>query len=129
MRPAMHNPADRISIIHPGYSGPERRRHVRAPVADDVRLLVHVSVEAQVLDISAGGALVTTASRLQPGERAHLRVLLDREPFSAWVEVRRLQPGTMIASEPRHHMGLSFVALDDASRRTLQRFVKEDVSR
>jgi len=85
-----------------------------------------VSVEAQVLDISAAGALVSTAGQLQPGERAHLRVLLGREPFSAWVEVRRLQPGTVVGEESRQHVAVSFVALDDTSRRTLQRFVKED---
>jgi hypothetical protein len=125
----MHNPADKITTTRLGYNGPERRRHPRAAIRDEVRLLIPVSVEAQVLDISSGGALVSTGSRLKPGERAHLRVLLDREPFSAWVEVRRLEPGTVLASEQRHHIGVSFVALDDASRRTLQRFVKEDTTR
>jgi hypothetical protein len=89
-----------------------------------------VSAEAQVLDISAAGALVSTANHLKEGARAHFRVLLDRQPFSAWVEVRRLEPGTMVGSgEARQHLGLSFVALDEASRRTLQRFVKEDATR
>jgi c-di-GMP-binding flagellar brake protein YcgR len=82
-------------------------------------------VSAEVLDISPGGALLSTSAVIEPGERAHLRLLLDGEPFNTWVEVLRIQPGTMDGKETRHRVGVSFNALDDSSRRTLQRFVKD----
>lgn len=111
----------------PGQSpdGVERRRYPRVLPSDDTRALMPVLVNAEVLDISPGGALLSTSTVIEPGERAHLRLLLDGEPFNTWVEVLRIQPGTMDGKETRHRVGVSFTALDDGSRRTLQRFVKD----
>jgi c-di-GMP-binding flagellar brake protein YcgR len=89
-------------------------------------LTIPTVVNAEVLDISAGGALVSTPANVAPGHRCQLRALLDREPFSALVEVLRVEEGTRNGLERRHHVGLRFGGLDDNSRRTLQRFVKDD---
>lgn len=101
----------------------ERRRYPRLTPGHDVKLSVPVVANAEVLDISSRGALISTNAALQIGQRAHLRILLHREPFSGWVEVRRLEMGTETGTEQRHRVGATFTALDDKSQRTLQRFV------
>ena len=104
----------------------ERRRHPRIAPGEHVQVSVPVVVNAEVLDISSAGALLSTPTPLAEGQRAHLRVLLGREPFSAWVEVCRVIPGTIVGREERHHLGVVFTSVDDASRRTLQRFVRTE---
>lgn len=104
----------------------ERRRCPRHRPSLDLAVSIPIVVHAEVLDISAGGALVSTPAHVAPGHRCQLRTLLDREPFSASVEVLRVEPGTKANLEPRSHVGLRFGVLDDNSRRTLQRFVKND---
>jgi len=110
----------------PAYEGRERRRHPRVTAPDGLLLSVPIVINAEVLDISNGGALLSASDPLDVGNRGHLRMLLDREPFNAWVEVRRIHPGTVTGREVRHRIGVSFTAVDAASRRTLQRFVRDD---
>ena len=104
----------------------ERRRHPRVSTDDQVHISLPVVVNAEVLDISSAGALISTPTPLETGQRAHLRVLLGREPFSAWVEVCRVIPGTIVGREERYHLGVTFTSVDDTSRRTLQRFVRTE---
>jgi hypothetical protein len=104
----------------------ERRLHPRRRPDVELVLTIPTVIDAEVLDISAGGALVSTPVYVAPGHRCQLRTLLDREPFSALVEVLRTEEGTRSGSERRYHVGLKFGGLDDNSRRTLQRFVKDD---
>jgi len=103
----------------------ERRRFPRY-AADDVRMSIPVVVNTEVLDISSGGALMSTSAALEVGQRGRLRLLLDRQPFSAWVEVKRSEIGTQIGADHRFRVGASFTAVDGTSRRNLQKFVKED---
>ena len=111
----------------PGAAGfVERRRYTRRRPTADLELTIPTVVNAEVLDISAGGALVSTPAHVAPGHRCQLRTLLDREPFAAVVEVLRVDEGTRNGAERRNHVGLRFGGLDDHSRRTLQRFVKDD---
>ena len=104
----------------------ERRRHPRLPPGDDIRLTLPNVVDAEVLDISVGGALLSSSAPLRVGHRARLRTLLGREPFSAWFEVRRAEEGTQHGQTHRFHLGVSFTAIEEKARRTLQRFVKVD---
>jgi hypothetical protein len=101
----------------------ERRRHPRQKVPA-VTLSLPATYIAEVLDISGGGALISTPGHVARGQRGQLRTLLDREPFSAIVEVMRVEPGTRGGLDTRDHVGLTFVSLDDNSRRTLNKFVK-----
>ena len=107
-------------------NGVERRRYPRVAAADDLHISIPVLLNAEVLDISPGGALLSTSAALEPGQRAHLRLLLGGEPFNAWVQVLRQHPGTITGKEVRHRVGVAFIALDDRSRLTLQRFVRDD---
>jgi hypothetical protein len=120
-------PKDAAAGSHPPGPGfIERRRHPRHRPGIDLALTIPIVVNAEVLDISTGGALVSTPAHLAPGHRCQLRTLLDREPFSASVEVLRVEPGTQTSGRRLSHVGLRFIGLDDNSRRTLQRFVKDD---
>lgn len=103
----------------------ERRRHTRRRPPADAAINLPATYDAEVLDIGSGGVLISTSAPLVPGQRAHLRTLLEREPFAAIVEVLRVEPGTRSDLERRNHVGLGFVSLDDNSRRTLQRFVRD----
>ena len=122
----MQNPPGDSHAAPSGYAGAERRRHPRVAAPDGVHLSVPIVVNAEVLDISTGGALLSASDALDVGARGHLRMLLDREPFNAWVEVRRVHPGTVVGRDVRHRIGVSFTAVDEASRRTLQRFMRGD---
>ena len=108
----------------PGFV--ERRRYLRRRAGLDMVLSIPAVVDAEVVDISAGGAMVSTPANLRPGQRCQLRTLLDREPFTAIVEVLRVEEGTRNGLVRRSHVGFAFNNLDDNSRRTLQRFVKDD---
>ena len=115
-----------------GSSGPpmvERRRHARALPAPDVAISLPATYNVEVLDISGGGALISTPGHVAVGQRARLRTLLEREPFSAMVEILRVDPGTRAGDDRRNHVGVAFVSLDDNSRKTLHRFVKDSKSR
>jgi|KBSMisStandDraft_5_1062788.scaffolds.fasta_scaffold05336_3 hypothetical protein len=102
----------------------ERRRFPRIP-ADEIDLLVPNVTSVELLDISTSGAMLSTEAVLQVGQRAQIRTLLAREPFAAWVEVLRVDIGTAGGSVMRHRLGVTFTAMDEKSRKLLQRFVKD----
>jgi hypothetical protein len=108
-------------------SGPpvDRRKFPRrALVGEEVRLEVPVAVDADLLDLSSGGALVSTTAPLRPGQRALLQIVLDREPFTAWLDVKRVDTGTQTAREHRYHVAGEFVSLDTKSSAALKRFLR-----
>jgi hypothetical protein len=124
--PSSHDSSDAL-VGSQGFV--ERRKHQRRRAPDDLLLTISTVVDAEILDISSGGALVSTSAQETPGHRCQLRGLLDREPFSALVEVLRVAEGTRNGRETRYHLGLKFGGLDENSRRTLQRFVRDSKPR
>ena len=101
----------------------DRRRHPRHAPGHDLMLTLPNVIDAEILDISTSGALLSSSIPLKVGQRGGLRTLLGREPFSAWFEVRRAEEGTLGA---RHRLGVTFTALPEQAQRTLQNFVKAD---
>jgi hypothetical protein len=102
----------------------ERRRTPRvAPT--DLTFGVPIVREAEVLDLSVSGALVSMSAPISVGQRLQLRLLLGREPFQAWVEVRRIDHGTVTGRANRVRAGVTFTSLDENSQRTLERFLRE----
>lgn len=86
-------------------------------------------VHGDVIDISATGALISTAVPLMVGARVRLSLLMGREPFSAWVRVLRVEPGTRSDRGFRYHLGVVFTTVDEGSRKVLERFVRQDPPR
>ena len=121
-----------MSSAHDGHGGPaatdfvERRRYARRRATLNLTLTIPTVIDAEILDISTGGAMISTSAAAVRGQRGQLRTLLGREPFTAAVEVLRVEEGTRDGQERRVRMGLLFANLDEKSRRTLQKFVKDD---
>ena len=70
----------------------ERRRHVRRPAADPAWLRgarLRPGLDAALLDLSPGGALVETATRLRPGMKTLLHLKLRAGELSVPGEVVR----------------------------------------
>ena len=62
------SPKDAVAGSHPRAPGfVERRRHPRQRPRTDLALTIPIVVNAEVLDISAGGALVSTPAARRPG--------------------------------------------------------------
>jgi hypothetical protein len=92
------------------------RRHTRRYPADgEASLELAVTLPAAVIDISASGALVSTNSPLEPGSTAQLNMRLGDHDFTSRIEIRRAFPTE--AGDWR--LGVHFVALDEANRRSL----------
>jgi len=107
----------------------ERRRTPRATVAAGHELQLPVSMTVQLVDISLGGVLLSSPQRTEPGQRATLETKLGTQPVRAEVEVCRVsseRAGGQV--QGRFRVGTRFVALRDADRRTVQQFLREDVS-
>jgi hypothetical protein len=103
----------------------ERRRFSRRQTTgDEVRVEVPIAVDADLLDLSSGGALVSTTAPLRPGQRALLQIVLDREPFTAWLDVKRVDMGTQTSRGHRYHVAGEFVSLDAKNVATLKRFLR-----
>ena len=93
----------------------DRRRSRRVAVPADVALELSVSLAATVIDISASGVLFSSRAPIEPGTAAELSMRFGDEDFTGRVEIRR----TFASERGDWRMGAQFVALDDASRRSL----------
>jgi c-di-GMP-binding flagellar brake protein YcgR len=107
----------------------ERRRTPRATVAGGHALQMPLSTTVQLVDISLGGVLLSSPQGVQPGVRATLQTSLGAQPVQAELEVCRVLP-ERAAGHPqgRFRVGARFVALSEADRHAVQRFLRADVS-
>jgi hypothetical protein len=103
----------------------ERRRSARSPAAEGASLQLPLIHDVDLVDISQGGVLIATNATLRIGQRALLRILLNREPLVASVEILRLEPDTLVGAESTHRRyGARFLAVDDRARRTINAFLR-----
>ena len=109
-----------------GPLGVDRRRSPRHESSADLRLSLPNVTNGEVIDLSVTGALISTKTRLEIGDRARLSLVVGRQPFQAWVTVVRVEEGTRSGGEVRYHTGVTFLSLDEGSRDVLQRFVRRD---
>jgi hypothetical protein len=99
----------------------ERRRFPRSQ-ASSARLFVPAVHEVRVIDVSKSGLLFSCEPPLAVGQRAQIRLLLERRPFTAWIEVVRVEA----ERRPTHGtpwLGARFVAVDENSGHSLDRFL------
>ena len=88
------------------------------------RLFVPAVHDVEIADISQSGVLFWCRNTFQVGQRAQIRALLDREPFTASVEIVRQDRAWQVGrTERRQCFGARFVSVDDNSQRNLQRFL------
>lgn len=107
---------------------PERRRHPRLAAPAGLELSLPIVTQGEVLDLSESGALLSTTMELAVGERTRLSLLVGREPFSAWAQVVRAEPGTRADRTVRYHVGVIFTSIDAQNRQVLARFVRREPS-
>ncbi len=102
----------------------ERRRHRRLTPDEDVRLSLSVLLEVEIIDVSTSGLMFSSEVELTIGHRLQVLTLLGGEPFSAWVDVRRAERESPLSPQARRcRYGAAFVAIEEKSRRNLQRFL------
>lgn len=102
----------------------ERRRSPRVRVPrSDVEVSLTTSTTVQLLDISQSGVMLSSAQRVEIGRRAQLRTRIGTEPLTAQVEVRRVSNGGR-TGHGSYRLGAEFVALDEESRRKIERFLR-----
>jgi PilZ domain len=105
----------------------ERRRFARHETAKEGRLGLPVVHDVELVDISHTGLLFSCTGSLKVGQRAQVRVLLGREPFSASIEVVRIERETLVPRNAgRIRFGAIFTAVDENSQRNLQRFLRDE---
>jgi len=107
----------------------ERRRFPRTTVAAGHELRMPLQMTVQLLDISTSGVLIAAPQPLEPGAIAEIQTRLGADPVLMQVEVKRVAPdGAPGKPAGRHRMGTRFVTIDDAGRRSIQRFLRDGTS-
>ena len=106
----------------------ERRREPRVPMTDGPNVGLPMGLTVRLVDISAGGVLLSSSQRMQVGQRARLRTTLGAEPFNVEIEVRRVaEGGPDGATRGRYRVGAVFTGLDEAASRSVNHFLSGDV--
>ena len=78
---------------------------------------------------TASGVLLASPQKLSVGQRVRLQATLGREPLSVEVEVRRVVDGLQDGyGRGRYRVGAVFVTPDEAARRSVQQFLRDDVA-
>jgi hypothetical protein len=106
----------------------ERRRVPRVPVRAGHVYLRSTWSTVQLLDISLGGALLAASRMFKVGQRGELRGILGGERVAVQVEVRR-EDVTATPDQPGAvRCAVAFVAIDENSRRGLEKFLRHRVA-
>jgi len=95
---------------------------------DDQKVGLPTALTVRLVDISAGGVLISSSQKMNIGQRARLRTTLGADPFNAEIEVRRVADGSLEGNgRGRYRLGAVFTALDDAAMRSVTRFLSGDI--
>ncbi|HEY3383888.1 MAG TPA: PilZ domain-containing protein [Vicinamibacterales bacterium] len=106
----------------------ERRRAPRISFSNDHRIGLPLSLTVRLVDISAGGVLISSTQPMTVGQRARLHTTLGAEPFTVEVEVRRVaDAGADANGSGRYRMGAAFTALDSTARRSMEHLFSGEV--
>ena len=107
----------------------ERRRFPRTTVAGGHELKVPLLMTVQLLDISSTGVLIAVPQPLEPGSRAQLQTRLGTDPVHMEVVVTRVAPeGAPGKTSGRYRVGATMVSVDEACRRAVRRFLRDEES-
>ncbi len=102
----------------------ERRREPRVPIRGDQKVGLPMALTVRLVDISAGGVLLSSSQKMNIGQRARLRTTLGADPFNAEIEVRRVADGSLDGNDRgRYRLGAVFTSLDEAATRSVAHFL------
>jgi hypothetical protein len=102
----------------------ERRRSPRVPVRTGHVYLRTTWSTVQLLDISLGGVLMSSTRPFEVGQRGQFRAVLGDERVAARVQVVREELPSQAGQQGPVKCAAAFVALDEASRRSLEKFLR-----
>jgi c-di-GMP-binding flagellar brake protein YcgR len=106
----------------------DRRRDPRVPMGGDQQVGLPMALTVRLVDISAGGVLLSSSQKLNVGQRARLRTSLGADPFNVEIEVRRVAEGGGDGNgRGRYRVGAVFTALDEAANRSVSHFLSGEV--
>ena len=103
---------------------PARRRVARTAITDTELSLLTLPTPVRLLDISLSGVLFESANPVDVGTRGTLRFNFAGSPFSADVQVQRLEPARSERTG-RYLIGAAFVALSRDDQQVIQRFADQ----
>jgi hypothetical protein len=114
-------PGTLVPSVFPG----DRRRTPRLTPRHPTQVELSAVMDIEVLDLSETGVLLACDCVLDIGHRTQVRILLGREPFVAWIEVKRIAEikGQSGRSPGRYLVGAVFTSVDDHSARALRQFL------
>jgi hypothetical protein len=97
-------------------------------MSDDQTIGLPMALTVRLVDISAGGVLLSSSQKMALGRRARLHTTLGADPFNVEVEVRRLADGSLESNgRGRYRIGAVFTTLDEASGRSVNRFLSGNI--
>jgi hypothetical protein len=106
----------------------ERRREPRVPMQSDQRIGLPMALTVRLVDISAGGVLLSSSQKMSIGQRARLRTTLGSDPFTAEIEVRRVADAGLEGNgRGRFRVGAVFTGLDESAARSVNHFLSGDI--
>jgi hypothetical protein len=106
----------------------ERRRDPRVPMGADLSVGLPMALTVRLVDISAGGVLLSSSQKLNIGQRARLRTTLGADPFNVEIEVRRVAEGGPEGNgRGRYRVGAIFTALDEIANRSVSHFLSGEL--
>src|SRR5262245_1151851 len=108
-----------VQRTEPGIE--ERRRAPRFDVQTKDMAVLPVTRSVRILDISLSGVLLESAHGARVGTRGRLLMELSGMPFSADVEVRRVQS---TPTNDRHRIGAMFLSLSAEHQQMISRFTQ-----
>lgn len=104
-------------------STPERRQAPRVPPAMESECRLPLRLRVRLLDISLDGALLAGDTLVPKGSTTRVRMALGYRGFDADGEVRRIAEPQMNGTASAA-VGVSFMSMDEHSRRSLEEFVR-----
>jgi hypothetical protein len=108
--------------VSPGRTAPPDRRRSPRFTTSDMNARLPMLLDVDVLDISERGAWVRSRHPLVVGDRAQIRMVLNREPFVAWVSVVRVRLGRHDGSIGA---AVAFTEMNENSAQALRRLVRQ----
>jgi hypothetical protein len=110
--------------MHDIAGTPDRRRVARAVITDTELSVLTLPIPVRLLDISLSGVLFESSNAVDVGTRGTLRFNFAGSPFSADVQVQRLEPSGGLRAG-RYLIGAAFVALSRDDQQVIQRFADQ----
>ena len=97
-------------------------------MGSDLTVALPMALTVRLVDISAGGVLLSSSQKLNIGQRAKLRTRLGTDPFNVEIEVRRVADGSLEGNgRGRYRVGAVFTSLDEVATRSVSRFLSGEV--